>query len=116
MSVIKKYKIIVVLGILIGLSVWALFFAASTSFYGYAQVTNKEEVNGTYHISFDGVEESEIRIRENETFEYEIEPGQVEEVTIGEVWGTIETGNDYFLNKSRSQIPDYWRIHKFYSY
>lgn len=116
MSVIKKYRILVILGILIGLFVWILFFAASTSFYGYAQVTNKEEINGTYHIYFDGVEESEIRIRENERFKYEIGRGQVEEVTIGEVWDTIEPGNDYFLNMSRSRIPDYWRLHKFYSY
>ncbi|EXJ23399.1 hypothetical protein ADIAL_1157 [Alkalibacterium sp. AK22] len=116
MNTIKKHWLLLTVSILAVLFIWVYFFAANLSFYGYAQVTHKEKIDSVYHIYFDGVEESEIRIRENQTVEYETEAGQVKEVRIDEVWGTIEPGNNYFLNMSRSRIPDYWRLHKLYEY
>lgn len=116
MNKIKNHWLLLTVSILAVLFIWIYFFAANLNVYGYVQVTNKEKIDSVYHIYFDGVEESKIRIRENQTVKYEIEAGQVEEVTIDEVWDTIEPGNDYFLSMSRSRIPDYWRLHKLYGY
>lgn len=108
----------VVLGIFLLLLLVGYFIPTYTIYYGWVEITDKNIVGNEYHLSGNLLDKEPIEIvtEATDTFTYEQKPQETNEVTISQVWDSIDTEEKYFFRIKTSNFKDIYKIEKLYGY
>lgn len=88
-----------------------------TKYEGWMEVTDKNIIDGRYYlyVKLEG-EPIEMIINEREKFVYEKTAQELNEVTISQVWGFIDTNKKYFVQMKNNRLKPTYQIEKLYGY
>lgn len=114
---VKKTVIKVLLSIILILLFFTFIMPISkTTYFGWVEITDKNIVDDKYYLSGNLEEPIEIAVNATDTFIYEGIPDERSEVTISQIWDTINPNKEYFVRIKTNSLISTYKLEELYGY